>query len=77
MSQSDASTLAPSPDRVVAYRARRTLPTGVDVLTDKQKDRLSALFADDDHVEVEATWGIYPTMVGAYRHPDRVQAASS
>ena len=41
------------------YRARRTLHTGADLLTDKQKDRLVALFATDAHVVVEATWGIY------------------
>jgi transposase len=41
------------------YKSRRTLHTGADLLTDKQKDRLSALFADDHHVEVEATWGNY------------------
>jgi len=39
------------------YSARRTLHTGADLLTDKQTDRLAALFADDAHVEVEATWG--------------------
>jgi hypothetical protein len=41
------------------YAARRTLHTGADLLTDKQKDRLTTLFAVDEHVEVEATWGIY------------------
>lgn len=41
------------------YSARRTLHTGADLLTDNQKDRLSALFADDAHVEVEATWSVY------------------
>ena len=40
------------------YAARRTLATGADLLTDKQETRLSALFADDAHVEIEATWGI-------------------
>jgi len=53
------------------YAARRTLSTGADLLTDKQKDRLAALFADDAHVEVEATWGIYQRMIAAYRHEDR------
>ena len=53
------------------YRARRTLHTGADLLTDKQKDRLTALFATEEHVEVEATWGIYQRMIGAYREPDR------
>ena len=52
------------------YSARRTLHTGADLLTDRQKDRLTALFAGDDHVEVEATWGIYQRMIAAYREPD-------
>ena len=30
----------------------------------------SGLFAIDEHVEVEATWGIYQRMIAAYRHPD-------
>ena len=55
------------------YSARRTLHTGADLLTDRQKDRLTALFAGDDHVEVEATWGIYQRMIGAYREPDRTK----
>ena len=55
------------------YRARRTLHTGTDLLTDKQRKRLSALFATDEHVQVEATWGIYQRMVAAYREPDRTQ----
>ena len=53
------------------YSARRTLHTGADLLTDKQTDRLAALFADDAHVEVEATWGIYQQMIEAYREQDR------
>jgi transposase len=53
------------------YAARRTLHTGSDLLTDKQRQRLTALFADDEHVEVEATWGIYQRMIAAYREPDR------
>jgi transposase len=53
------------------YSARRTLHTGADLLTDKQTDRLAALFADDAHVEVEATWGIYQRMIAAYREKDR------
>jgi len=55
------------------YRARRTLHTGADLLTDKQTARLQALFAGDEHVEVEATWGVYQRMIAAYRHPDRAQ----
>jgi transposase len=53
------------------YAARRTLHTGAGLLTDKQTDRLVALFAVDAHVEVEATWGIYQRMIAAYREPDR------
>ncbi len=56
------------------YSARRTLHTGADLLTDKQKDRLVALFKLDEHVEVEATWGIYQRMITAYREPDRSRA---
>jgi transposase len=55
------------------YSAWRTLHTGADLLTDKQTDRLTALFADEQHVEVEATWGIYQRMIAAYRHPDRTK----
>ena len=53
------------------YSARRTLHTGAGLLTEKQTTRLQALFADDAHVEVEATWGIYQRMITAYRHEDR------
>ena len=55
------------------YAARRTLHTGADLLTDQQKERLTALFATPEHIEVEATWGIYQRMVAAYRHPDHSQ----
>jgi transposase len=53
------------------YRARRTLHTGTDLLTDRQRQRIDKLFATDDHVEVEATWGVYQRMIAAYREPDR------
>ena len=55
------------------YGARRTLHTGVDLLTDRQHARLDALFGADVHVQVEATWRIYQQMIAAYRHPDRKQ----
>ncbi|WP_409333304.1 ISL3 family transposase [Trujillonella humicola] len=55
------------------YRARRVLHTGADLLTDRQQQRLTALFAVDEHVQVEATWGIYQRMIGAYREPDRAK----
>jgi len=50
------------------------LRTGADLLTDKQRARLSAVFADQRHVEVEATWGTYQRIVAAYRDPDRAAA---
>ena len=59
------------------YRARRTLHTGDDLLTDRQRERLMALFADAEHVEVEATWGIYQRMIAAYRNSDRTQARAA
>ena len=55
------------------YRARPTLHTGIDLLTDKQQQRLKAVFADDNHVQVEATWGIYRRMIAASRQPDRAR----
>ena len=55
------------------YAARRTLHTGADLLTDKQKTRLQALFADDDHAEVEVTWKMYQDTIAAYRHPNRAK----
>jgi len=55
------------------YRARRVLHTGSDLLTDKQRARLDALFTVDEHVEVEATWAIYQRMIAAYREPDRTK----
>ncbi|MGY4646547.1 ISL3 family transposase [Mycobacterium sp. URHB0021] len=58
------------------YRARRTLQTGADLLTDKQRARLAALFTVDAHAEVEATWSMYQRTVAAYRHPDRKKGAT-
>ncbi len=52
------------------YSARRTLHTGLDLLSDKQKARLEAVFSDDRHAPVEATWGVYQNLVDAYRNPD-------
>ena len=53
------------------YSARRTLHTEVGLLTEKQADRLQVMFADDVHVEVDVTWGVYQRMISAYREPDR------
>ena len=56
------------------YRARRTLHTGEDLLTDRQRERLMTLFTTDNHVQVEATWGIYQRLIAAYRDPNRARA---
>ena len=53
------------------YGARRTLHTGADLLTDKQTARINTLFANDAHVDVEATWRIYQQLINAYRNTDR------
>jgi hypothetical protein len=62
------------------YAALRVLHTGVDLLTDRQVDRLTDLFDIDvhgeAHVEVVATRGIYQGLVAAYREPDRGKACS-
>jgi len=52
------------------------LQTGADLLTDKQRARLAALFAVDAHAEVEATWTMYQRTVAAYRHPDRKKGST-
>ena len=59
------------------YGARRTLHTGSDLLTDKQKTRLAALFAPDAHVQVQATWAIYQLMINAYRNPPTAPLGSA
>ena len=53
------------------YAARRTLHTGQDLLTDRQRQRLEALFAVEEHIQVEVTWNVYQKVVAAYRNPDR------
>lgn len=54
------------------YSARRVLHTGTTLLTDRQWDRIEGLFADDCHVAVETTWGVYQHLIAVYRNPDRV-----
>ena len=56
------------------YGIRRVLRTGEALLTDRQRQRLTAVFADERHVQVEATWGIYQRLIAAYRNPDRAAA---
>ena len=54
-------------------KSRRTLHTGADLLTDSRSTDSTPLFAGYDHVEVEATSGIYRRMITAYREPDRTK----
>jgi len=53
------------------YSCRRTLHTGIGLLTDRQWTRVSRLFDNDDHIDVEVTWAVYQRMITAYRDPDR------
>ena len=52
------------------YRVRRTLRTRLGLLTDRQRARLEAVFADDDHVAVEVTWWVYQQIIAAYADPN-------
>jgi transposase len=56
------------------YSCRRTLHTGVGLLTDRQWARLDTLFDTDEHAEIEITWAVYQRMITAYREPDRAAA---
>jgi transposase len=49
---------------------RRTLRTRLGLLTDRQRGRLEAVFAADDHVAVAVTWWSYQQIIAAYAHPD-------
>lgn len=53
------------------YRARRTLRTRLGLLTDRQRARLEALFAGEEHVAVEVTWWAYQQIIAAYADEDR------
>jgi transposase len=59
------------------FKARRTLHTGSDLLTDKQKARIETLFGTDEHVEVEVTWNVYQRMISAYRDTDRARGKTA
>lgn len=53
------------------YRVRRTLRTRFPLLTSRQRPRLEAVFADDNHLAVMVTWSVYQRIIAAYGHPDR------
>jgi len=59
------------------YRVRRALRTGIELLTERQRQRLDAVFADDAHAAVEVTWAAYQHIVTAYRTPDRAAAKTA
>ena len=53
------------------YGVRRTLRTRLPLLSTRQKDRLTAVFADDAHLAVVVTWSVYQRIIAAYSQPDR------
>lgn len=55
------------------YRVRRTLRTRLGLLTDKQKTRLEAVFAAEEHVAVEMTWWAYQQIIAAYADENRAR----
>ena len=59
------------------YKVRRALRTGIELLTDRQRARIDAAFADDAHAAVEVTWSAYQQIVTAYRTPDRTAAKTA
>ena len=59
------------------YQARRTLHTGCQLLTERQQQRIVALFADDNHADVEVTWSVFQDIITAYRNPDRAAGKTS
>lgn len=55
------------------YRVRRTLRTRLGLLTDRQRARLEAVFAADEHVAVEVTWRSYQEIIAAYADENRAR----
>ena len=53
------------------YSARRTLDTGAGLFTHKQTTGLDALFTNDTHIHLEASWQIFQQMISAHRDTDR------
>ena len=50
---------------------RRTLRTRFPLLSSRQQARLTAVFADDNHLAVLVTWSVYQRIIAAYSQPDR------
>ena len=55
------------------YRVRRTPRTRLGLLTDRQRARLEAVFAADEHVAVEVTWWAYQQIIAVHEQPDRAR----
>lgn len=53
------------------YGIKRVLLTREMLRTDKQKARLEAVFADEQHLDVEVTEHVYQDLVAAYSDPDK------
>lgn len=53
------------------YGIKRVLLTHKVLRTDKQKARLEAVFADEQHIDVEVAEHIYQDLVAAYATPDK------
>ena len=51
------------------YRAGKSVLIGEDLLSERGKGQLQALFAAPGHRVVEATWKVYQRLVAAYRAP--------
>lgn len=56
------------------YGIRKTLRTGNDYLTEKQRTKLTSVFENTDHAPVQQTWQVYQQIIAAYRRPNRAQA---
>ncbi|MDF2713030.1 MAG: family transposase [Nonomuraea muscovyensis] len=53
------------------YGVRRTLRTRLALLTERQRARLEAVFAAQEHVAVTVTWWVYQQIIAAYADEDR------
>ena len=53
------------------YRVRRTLRTRLGLLTDRQRARLEAVFAVEEHIAVEVSWWAYQQIIAAYEDQNR------
>jgi len=53
------------------YRVRRALRTRLGLLTDRQRARIEAVFASEEHVAVEVTWWAYQQIIAAYADENR------